>query len=248
MVIENYDPVRGRSRDQTGGALGFTFEELASLPVEHVAIAVLRTLGDSGSHPNWFKGDHGRAVAESNAALDAVLEGWQWLLAQGYVAWNPLGNYTDHAYPVTRRGRALRDDPERGLEDAAARARLGPGLDLHDRPGGARTQFLMGEYELAVLAAMREVEIRVRERAGLPQDEVGVAMVRKALAEGGPLDEGGMVTAEVQARQHLFAGAIGLFKNPSSHRPVDYDDPIEAAEAILFADLLLRLLDRTGIP
>jgi hypothetical protein len=34
------------------------------------------------------------------------------------------------------------------------------------------------------------------------------------------------------------------FKDPSSHRPVDYDDPIEAAEIVLFADLLERILDR----
>lgn len=41
----------------------------------------------------------------------------------------------------------------------------------------------------------------------------------------------------------LFWGAIGVFKNPSSHRQVDYKDPTQAAEVVLLADLLLRLLD-----
>ena len=42
----------------------------------------------------------------------------------------------------------------------------------------------------------------------------------------------------------LFRGAIGTFKNPSSHRIVNYDDPVLAAEVVLLADLLMRLLDR----
>jgi uncharacterized protein (TIGR02391 family) len=43
---------------------------------------------------------------------------------------------------------------------------------------------------------------------------------------------------------NLFSGAIGLFKNPTSHRAVSYDDPAMASEVILLADLLFRLLDR----
>ena len=42
---------------------------------------------------------------------------------------------------------------------------------------------------------------------------------------------------------YLFAGAIGAFKNPSSHRQVDYGDFTVAAEAVVLADLLLRMLD-----
>jgi hypothetical protein len=45
---------------------------------------------------------------------------------------------------------------------------------------------------------------------------------------------------------NLFAGAIGTFKNPLSHRQVNYDDPTEASEVVLLADLLLTLLDRTA--
>ncbi len=41
----------------------------------------------------------------------------------------------------------------------------------------------------------------------------------------------------------LFAGALGSFKNPTSHRVVTYQDPTEASEVVLVADLLMRILD-----
>jgi len=37
--------------------------------------------------------------------------------------------------------------------------------------------------------------------------------------------------------------AIGFIKNPPSHREVHFEDPTEAAEAVLLADLLMRILD-----
>lgn len=43
---------------------------------------------------------------------------------------------------------------------------------------------------------------------------------------------------------HLFLGAMTAFKNPSSHRVVEYEDPAEAADLVHLADLLLRILDR----
>lgn len=61
--------------------------------------------------------------------------------------------------------------------------------------------------------------------------------------DNGPLRDPDLVAGEREARMALFWGAIGVFKNPTSHRPVNYDDPTVAAEAVLLADLLLRLLD-----
>jgi uncharacterized protein (TIGR02391 family) len=63
-------------------------------------------------------------------------------------------------------------------------------------------------------------------------------------AEKGALTDAEADPGEQVAMMELFKGAIGLFKNPTSHRPVDYDDPTLASEVILFADLLLRLLDQ----
>jgi len=48
--------------------------------------------------------------------------------------------------------------------------------------------------------------------------------------------------AESQAVSDLFAGAIGLFKNPTSHRRLNLEDRSQAANAIRLADLLLKTL------
>jgi hypothetical protein len=51
------------------------------------------------------------------------------------------------------------------------------------------------------------------------------------------------VEGEREAPAHLFAGAIGVFKNPVSHRSVALRDPQEAAEMIMLPCQLLRIVD-----
>jgi Protein of unknown function (Hypoth_ymh) len=63
-------------------------------------------------------------------------------------------------------------------------------------------------------------------------------------ATNGPLTDMGVEdNSEREARAHLFAGAIGSYKNPHSHRNVALDDPDEAAEIIMLANHLLRIVD-----
>ena len=106
--------------------------------------------------------------------------------------------------------------------------------------------------------AMKEVEVRVRTMASLPNDMIGTRLMQTAfnppakLKQGekpdpttaGPLWQEGTEGGEAVATAELFKGAIGLFKNPASHRRVDFTDATEAAEVVLLADLLMRLLDK----
>jgi uncharacterized protein (TIGR02391 family) len=94
---------------------------------------------------------------------------------------------------------------------------------------------------------MKEVEIEVRRRAGFSDSTIGTKLMTQAFKHpDGPLWRADRDAGESQAIMDFFRGAIGLFKNPSSHREVDVTDATEAAEMVLCADLLLRLLAKIG--
>jgi len=187
--------------------------------------------------PSWGGHDMG---SDRRAFLRAMAEAWAWLESEALIARGPSGEGYPHF--VTRRGQDLakEKDPIRRLSDEA---RLAHGLHplIQAR---VRQQFLLGEYELAAFAALREVEIRVRELAGEPESSLGVKLMQSAFRpEGGTLTNPNLDDGERAATMALFWGAIGVFKNPPSHRQVDSKDPTQAAEVVLFADLLLRMLD-----
>lgn len=223
-----------------------TPDEVLRLPLDELAMRLLLTFGSDLNRWNLVNG-WGHRLAEHprrRDVLEAVGEAYDWLAAHGFVAIDPEKSSGGWAY-VTKRGRAARAETSATLSRLRAEVRLG--VDLHERLARqVERQFVLGEFELAAFAAMREVEIRVRELADAPDSLIGVALMQQAFKpEGGPLCDAAAEGGEQVATMNLFAGALGLFKNPVSHRPVDFDDPTEAAEIVLLADLLLRLLDRT---
>lgn len=193
----------------------------------------------SGENSNvkQYAGELNRQVSE------VLAEAWMWLVAEGFLAPIPDENSNDWVR-VSRRGQQIQN-----LEDFKQyeHIKLLPKKVLD--PILAQkvwASFIRGDFETAIFSAFKEVEIRLRQVAKLSPKDVGVDLTRKAFHP-----ETGLLTdyenpdkGERQAYSDLFAGALGTFKNPSSHRDVNYDDPVVATSLILHANTLLQIVEQ----
>jgi uncharacterized protein (TIGR02391 family) len=173
--------------------------------------------------------------------LERFGDAWAWLVANGLIGPHVNQDSTSGWCRITDKGNQVA--AEGSVTALLADQRLPD--DLHPRLREAKRQFRSGNPELAVFEAMKQIEVRLRELSGGESRDIGTNLARKALdPERGPLADSDLDVAERQAISHLFAGALGAFKNPTSHRIVDFDDPALAADAVLLADLLMRMLDQ----
>lgn len=188
-------------------------------------------------------------TVDRNSYTDVISQAFDWLYVEGLTTrlWDPGENGRDDEwFNLTPQGRRFLRRGDRALD--AHRAERLLSFDLHESiDGRVRRQFLLGETEAAVMIAMKEVEIRMRDAGELPAELVAVNLATAAFKPGqGPLHQPDAEGGEQEATMSLFRGAMGTFRNPVSHRRVDYDDPVEAVEVLLFADLLLRMIDRAA--
>jgi uncharacterized protein (TIGR02391 family) len=220
-----------------------------TLPTPELALQLLVALAAQSDPINENSTLRGAemAYAQSGEADKAFLlkrlaDAWTWLESHGLIGRHEKQTESEWQR-VTTEGREVAEHRD-ALTKLWAGERLVGILDplLEEK---VRPIFNLGDYETACFAAMKVVEVEVRRVSGLDTSIIGVDLMRQAFKlEGGPLADSEAQRGEQVAIMELFAGAIGAFKNPSSHRTVHFDDPLEAAEVVQTADLLLRLLRR----
>jgi uncharacterized protein (TIGR02391 family) len=180
---------------------------------------------------------------DRRGAIDlALMEAWAWLGAQGLIVPAPDTNGHNGWRVLSRRAKRFENEAE---FTQYAVARMFPKQALHQRIADkVWMAFMRGEFDVAAFQAMKAVEVSVRDAAGFGNNLIGVPLMREAFSpDKGPLTDVTAERGEQVARMELFAGAMGSYKNPHSHRDVDSNDPIEVIEIILLANHLLRIVD-----
>jgi uncharacterized protein (TIGR02391 family) len=225
--------------------LGLEIEELASklLFLVKERIAQRNKLEEIEFNPEFMLQELSQAYPNERSFMvrRAIREAWSWLEANGLVIIQPSVHRMGWRI-LSRSAQNFVSNSDFAKFTAARRL---PKKALHTLIASeAWSAFMRRDYDIAVFKAMKAVEVAVREASGLKAKDIGTALMRKAFdPEGGPLTDMNVEKAEREARSALFAGAIGSYKNPHSHRNIALGDPDEAAEIILLASHLLRIVD-----
>lgn len=183
-----------------------------------------------------------KSIREVKANKEALFEYWVGLFQQGLI--RPVDPHNPDWYVLTESGKKIAEQENFDLDK--------PCIDLESLIKDDKLRsIVIGDfndqrYEDAVFKAYKHMEERVRAKASLSSSDIGATLIVKAFHnERGLLKVPSYaVASEEEAIFLLFKGAIQLFKNPSSHRTVDWNDAVRAAQVILFADLLLGFLDQ----
>lgn len=225
------------------GRLNIPESDFIYTPVEVVAKEILRELlvmqntNPPALNPKNYLDRYKQFKREVRAIIE---EGWAYLKTNGLIVEN-LGKGVPWVF-ISRKGKEFKDEESWDIMEAEKYLPRDILIDSFKRV--VWPLFIRKQYDVAIFQAFKLLEVTVRDKSGLSNDDLGVVLMRKAFKNGsGPLSNPKEESAEQEALAHLYSGAIGRYKNPQSHRIVGEDNPVSAAEKIILANHLIRMIE-----
>ncbi len=210
QVLLNLQP------EELGGKILFLLRKRNEQPNRAPQDFIFSNLIDELWPTNYLPNYQPPYPAQMRGEIDlAISEAWAWLIAQALLVPRPGVHGGTDSRVLSRR--ALKFEGEADFANFAI-GRMLPKETLH--PAALPTKYesavMRSEFDVAVLQAMKAVEVSVREAAGLPNGNIGVPLMRTAFnPTTGPPDGPACWKRQKEARANLFAGVIGSVQKPA---------------------------------
>jgi uncharacterized protein (TIGR02391 family) len=174
-----------------------------------------------------------------------LMEGVAYLERYGFVV-EELRSYSGsgRGRQLSRSGREASQSPAK-LETILLASKDMRVLLHPDIVARALPDFDRGEdsFETAIFNAFKRVEVAVRTVGKLQDDLIGVQLMNRAFGKDGPLRDVNADPGEQDGLRNLFAGAIAVYKNPSSHRDTGQRAADRTIYALILASELLTIVE-----
>jgi uncharacterized protein (TIGR02391 family) len=232
MFNKNFPPIESVLEMEPSELAPFVLKDLKEITQTGQINRYNYTLSTSSGIQNYAK-EHIKAFQK------LLMEAFIWLEREMFIA--PQPDSQGEWRFITRSGEKVLQD-----EDFSAykKGRLLSSENLHPiLIRKVKPLFLRGDYDTAIFQAFKAIEVQVRKVGGCAKNDFGVDLMRKAFnPQTGKLTNTHSLPAEKEAMSNLFSGAIGLFKNPVSHRDIEIITAEEASDYIKLANCLLKMV------